>query len=105
MNKTFWLIQKGEEVLFLCETPESAHKTFDHYTDYLLREAADTLRGTEMLETIKEIIAMKDFYSAESISALTEGEYLFGYGYQIYPKSVWRDTIGYKSNGRDNKAD
>ena len=98
MNKTYWLIQKDGEVLFLCETPESAHKTFDHYTDYLLREAADTLSGTEMLEEIKKIIAMKDFYSIESISALKEGACLFGYGYKIYPKSVWRDNLGYQSN-------
>ena len=98
MNKTYWLIQKEGEVLFLCETPESAHKTFDHYTDYLLREAADTLSGTEMLEEIKKIIAMKDFYSIESISALKEGACLFGYGYKIYPKSVWRDNLGYQGN-------
>lgn len=98
MNKIFWIIQKGQEVLFLCETPEFAHKAFDRYTDYLLREAADTLRGTEMLEEIKEIIASKEFYSLERISELKCGSSLFGYGYTIYPIALWRDNLGYQSN-------
>ena len=101
MDRTYWLIQKGEEVMFLCETAESAYKTYYHYTDYLLREAADTLRGSEMLEELKRIIASKEYFSLEKISALKNGEMLFGYGIKIYPKSVWRDSIGFPtSEGR-----